>query len=101
MSLRLTVGDQLPSVGLRATDGYLLNLRSHVTRQAAVLLFFAGPTLAGAARRKGMKAIEALVAGQALLGAALAAGLGEKESRDTILSGLNAGAAKPRHGVSA
>jgi len=63
MSLRLTVGDQLPSVGLRATDGYLLNLRSHVTKQAAVLLFFAGPTLAGAARRKGMKAIEALVAG--------------------------------------
>lgn len=63
MSLKLTVGDQLPSVGLRATDGYLLNLRSHVTRQPVALLFFGAPSLAGAGRRKGVKAIEALAAG--------------------------------------
>jgi thioredoxin-dependent peroxiredoxin len=63
MSLKVAVGDSLPSVGLRATDGYLLNLRSFVTKQPALLLFFGGPTLAGAARRRGMKAIEALVSG--------------------------------------
>ncbi|HET6649410.1 MAG TPA: redoxin domain-containing protein [Candidatus Limnocylindria bacterium] len=63
MSTKLTVGDQLPSVGLRATDGFLLNLRSYVTKQAAVFLFFGAPTLKGAARRRGLKAIEALVAG--------------------------------------
>mgnify|MGYP006175756147 CR=1 FL=1 len=63
MSLKLSVGDQLPSVGLRATDGYLLNLRSFVTKQPALLLFFGAPTLAAAARRRGVKAIEALIAG--------------------------------------
>ena len=63
MSTRLTVGDPLPSVGLRATDGFLLNLRSYVTKQAAVFLFFGAPTLKGAGRRRGLKAIEALVAG--------------------------------------
>jgi peroxiredoxin len=63
MSMKLTVGDPLPSVGLRATDGYLLNLRSWVTKQPAVLLFFGAPTMAGAARRKGQKAVEALSAG--------------------------------------
>jgi peroxiredoxin Q/BCP len=63
MSTTLAVGDPLPSVGLRATDGYLLNLRSHVTKQPAVLLFFGAPTLTGAGRRKGMKAVEALSAG--------------------------------------
>ena len=31
MSVKLAVGDPLPSVGLRATDGYLLNLRTFVT----------------------------------------------------------------------
>jgi len=64
MTLKLKVGDALPSVGLRATDGYLLNLRSFVTKQPALLLFFGAPTMAGAARRKGTKAIEALAAGQ-------------------------------------
>jgi len=64
MTLKLKVGDALPSVGLRATDGYLLNLRSFVTKQPALLLFFGAPTLAGAARRKGTQAIEALAAGQ-------------------------------------
>ena len=63
MTTKLKVGDPLPSVGLRATDGYLLNLRSFVTKQPALLLFFGAPTLTGAARRRGMKAIEALVAG--------------------------------------
>ena len=63
MSTPLTSGDPLPSVGLRATDGYLLNLRSWVTKQPALLLFFGAPTLSGAGRRRGMKAIEALVAG--------------------------------------
>ena len=64
MTLKLKVGDALPSVGLRATDGYLLNLRSFVTKQPALLLFFGAPTMAGAARRKGTQAIEALAAGQ-------------------------------------
>jgi len=63
MSTKLTVGDPLPSVGLRATDGYLLNLQSHVTKEPSLLLFFGAPTLPGAAKRKGMKAIEALKAG--------------------------------------
>ena len=63
MSLKLAVGDPLPSVGLRATDGYLLNLRSFVTKQPAVILFFGAPTLSGAARRRGLKAVEALTNG--------------------------------------
>jgi peroxiredoxin Q/BCP len=63
MSVRLAPGDPIPSVGLRATDGYLLNLRSWVTKQPAVLLFFGGPSLSGAARRRGLKTIEALAAG--------------------------------------
>ena len=63
MTTKLSVGDPLPSVGLRATDGYLLNLRSFVTKEPVLLLFFGGPSLAGTARRRGMKAIEALTAG--------------------------------------
>lgn len=63
MSLKVKVGDPLPSVGLRATDGYLLNLRSFVTRQPALLVFFGAPTMAGAAKRRGVKTMEALVAG--------------------------------------
>jgi peroxiredoxin len=63
MSLKLAVGDPLPSVGLRATDGYLLNLRTFVTKQPAVILFFGAPTLTGAGRRRGLKAIEALAKG--------------------------------------
>lgn len=63
MSLKLAVGDQLPSVGLRASDGYLLNLRSFVTKQPALILFFGAPTLSGARRRRGLKAIEALATG--------------------------------------
>jgi len=63
MTLKLAVGDPLPAVGLRATDGYLLNLRTFVTKQPAVILFFGAPTLRGAARRRGLKAIEALTKG--------------------------------------
>src|SRR6186713_1577394 len=63
MTTTLAEGDALPSVGLRATDGYLLNLRSFVTKQPAVTLFFGAPTLSGAGRRRGLKAIEALAKG--------------------------------------
>ncbi|MGH2380006.1 MAG: redoxin domain-containing protein [Candidatus Limnocylindria bacterium] len=63
MSTKLAVGDPLPSVGLRATDGYLLNLRTFVTKQPALILFFGAPTLKGASRRRGLKATEALSAG--------------------------------------
>ena len=63
MSLKLAVGDPLPSVGLRATDGYLLNLRTFVTKQPAMILFFGAPTLKAAGRRRGLKAIEALAKG--------------------------------------
>lgn len=63
MSMKLKAGDPLPSVGLRATDGYLLNLRSFVTKQPALFLFFGAPSLTGAGRRRGLKAIGSLVAG--------------------------------------
>jgi peroxiredoxin len=62
MAISLQVGDPLPSVGLRATDGYLLNLRSWVTKQPVLLLFFGAPTLSGPAKRRGAKAIAALAA---------------------------------------
>ena len=51
--LKVKIGDPMPSVGLRATDGYLLNLRSLVGKQPAIILFFGGPTLKGAARERG------------------------------------------------
>ena len=51
--LRVKIGDQIPSVGQRATDGYLLNLRSLVGKRPLILLFFGGPTLKGAARQRG------------------------------------------------
>ena len=63
MSMKLAAGDSLPSVGLRATDGFLLNLRTFVTKQPALILFFGAPTLSGAARRRGLKTIEALANG--------------------------------------
>jgi peroxiredoxin len=53
MSLKVNIGEQLPSIGLRATDGYLLNLRSYVTRQPSILIFFGAPTLSGPAREHG------------------------------------------------
>jgi peroxiredoxin Q/BCP len=51
--LRVDVGDQIPSIGLRATDGYLLNLRSFVGKQPVIFLFFAGPSVRGVARQGG------------------------------------------------
>jgi peroxiredoxin len=86
VTIRLQVGDPLPSVGLRATDGYLLNLRSFVTKQPALLLFFGAPTLSGAARRKGAQAIDALVAGHERLreaGIAVAAISTDSEQQQT------------------
>ena len=58
--LKVTIGDPVPSVGLRATDGYLLNLRSLVGKQPMILLFFGGPTLRGAARERGDALADAL-----------------------------------------
>ena len=43
----------MPSVGLRATDGYLLNLRTYVTHSPSIVVFFAGPSLRGARRAAG------------------------------------------------
>ncbi len=86
MSIKLAPGDPIPSVGLRATDGYLLNLRSHVTKQPAVLLFFGAPTLTGAGRRRGLKAVEALAAGYNRLreaGIAVAAVSSDSEQQQT------------------
>lgn len=51
--LRVRQGDPMPSVGLRASDGYLMNLRSYVGRQPSMFLFFAGPSLAAADRADG------------------------------------------------
>jgi peroxiredoxin len=51
--LKVKIGDSIPSVGLRATDGYVLNLRSLVGKQPLILVFFGGPSLTGAARERG------------------------------------------------
>lgn len=51
--LRVGIGDQMPSVGLRATDGYLLNLRTYVSHSPSIVIFFAGPSLKGARRAAG------------------------------------------------
>lgn len=52
-SLAVNVGDPIPSIGLRATDGYLLNLRSWVGKSPVGLLFFTGPTATGDGRKIG------------------------------------------------
>jgi len=51
--LKVREGEPIPSVGLRATNGYLLNLRSFVGKQPAIFLFFAGPSMTGPARARG------------------------------------------------
>jgi peroxiredoxin len=51
--LRVAIGDQMPSVGLRATDGFLLNLRTFVGKRPSIVVFFAGPTLRGSRREEG------------------------------------------------
>jgi peroxiredoxin Q/BCP len=58
--LKVKIGDPIPSVGQRATDGYLLNLRSLVGKRPLILVFFGGPTLKGAARERGDEMAEAL-----------------------------------------
>jgi peroxiredoxin Q/BCP len=86
MSVKISVGDSLPSVGLRATDGYLLNLRSFVTKQPVLLLFFGAPTHTGAARRRGLKAVEGVAAGYQRLreaGIAVAAVSTDSEQQQT------------------
>jgi len=50
---KLAIGDQMPSVGLRATDGFLLNLRTYVGKGPAIVVFFAAPSLRGARREQG------------------------------------------------
>jgi peroxiredoxin len=46
-------GEHIPSLGLRASDGFLLNLRSFVSKQPAIFVFFGAPSLSGAAREQG------------------------------------------------
>ena len=58
--LKVKIGDPMPSVGQRATDGYLLNLRSLVGKKPLILVFFGGPTLKGAARERGNAMAETL-----------------------------------------
>lgn len=70
MSLKVNIGDQMPSVGLRATDGFLLNLRSFVGKSPALLLFVGAPTLKGKARERGDALVDALVDAQRRLAAA-------------------------------
>lgn len=60
---RLSVGDEVPSVGLRASDGFLLNLRSFVGKQPVGILFFAAPTATGRARDRGVALVRALADG--------------------------------------
>src|SRR5437016_4572474 len=68
--LAVSVGDPIPSVGLRASDGYLLNLRSFVGKQPVALLFFAAPTASGTQARRGNRLAESLAGGSRRLAAA-------------------------------
>jgi len=74
--LTVGIGDQVPSVGLRASDGYLLNLRSFVGKQLAVFVFFAAPTAEGVQRRRGTRLAETLAGGARRLAAAKVAVVG-------------------------
>lgn len=87
--LAARMGDPIPSVGLRASDGYLLNLRSFVGKQPVVFLFFAAPTAEGPQARRGTRLAEALAAGARRFGAAGIAVVGitcdnEAQQRDWI-----------------
>jgi peroxiredoxin len=62
-SLAVKVGEPVPSIGLRASDGYLLNLRTFVSKQPAAFVFFAGPTAQGAQGRRGTRLAESLAGG--------------------------------------
>jgi peroxiredoxin len=63
VALKVQVGDPIPSIGLRATDGYLLNLRSWVGKSPVAHLFFSGPSLSGEARRSA-EAMARTIAGE-------------------------------------
>ena len=87
--LAVSVGDPIPSVGLRASDGYLLNLRSFVGKQPVALLFFAAPTTSGAQARRGNRLAESLAGGSRRLAAAGVAVVGvtcdnERQQADWI-----------------
>ena len=87
--LAVGVGDPVPSVGLRASDGYLLNLRSFVGKQSVALLFFAAPTASGTQARRGNRLAESLAAGARRLVAAGVAVVGvtcdnERQQTDWI-----------------
>ncbi len=61
--LRVAVGDPMPSIGLRASDGFLLNLRTFVTKRPAIFAFFGAPSLSGAEGEAGEALAQALKAG--------------------------------------
>jgi peroxiredoxin Q/BCP len=61
--LKVAIGDPIPSVGLRASDGFLLNLRSFVGKRPVGILFFAGPTVRGKAGERGVALARALADG--------------------------------------
>lgn len=87
--LSVNVGDPVPSVGLRASDGYLLNLRSFVGKQPVALLFFAAPTASGTQARRGNRLAESLAGGSRRLAAAGVAVVGvtcdnERQQTDWI-----------------
>ena len=74
--LQLATGEPLPSIGLRATDGYLLNLRSWVGKMPVAILFFAAPTAEGPARLLGDTLARALATALPELSAAGVAAVG-------------------------
>jgi len=87
--LAVSVGDPVPSVGLRASDGYLLNLRSFVGKQPVAFLFFAAPTASGTQARRGNRLAESLAGGARRLAAAGVAVVGvtcdnERQQTDWI-----------------
>ena len=87
--LAVNVGGPIPSVGLRASDGYLLNLRSFVGKQPVALLFFAAPTADGPRARRGNRLAESLASGARRLAAAGVAVVGvtcdnERQQTDWI-----------------
>ena len=74
--LRVVVGDQMPSIGLRASDGFLLNLRSFVTKRPVIFAFFGAPSLSGPQREAGDALAQALKAGYERITAAGVAVIG-------------------------
>lgn len=87
--LAVRIGDPVPSVGLRASDGYLLNLRSFVGKQPLILLFFAAPTAEGNQARRGNRLAASLAGGARRLAAAGVAVVGvtsdnERQQADWI-----------------